>query len=64
METNSFDRDFDSMYEKFEEKYNKYPVQMPRSEAFRNAYHDGLITLDQLNAARLYFGYLWHYVGD
>ncbi len=55
---------FDAMYEEFERKYNKYPVQMSRCEAFMRAFYDDTITFDTFKAAREYFGPLWHYVGD
>lgn len=55
---------FDQLYAEFERKYNPYPVQMSRAEAFSRALHDGLITNEQFNVARHYFGNLWHYVGD
>ena len=54
----------DEMYLEFEEKYNPYPVQMSRAAAFENARKDGLITDQQYNMARWYFGKLWFYVGD
>ena len=57
-------RDFGKMYREFEKKYNPYPVQMSREEAFRHAKIDGLITDEEYNQARIYFGNLWHYVGD
>lgn len=56
--------DFNKMYDEFERKYNPYPVQMSRSEAFRHALKDGLITNETYNEARNYFKNLWNYVGD
>lgn len=58
------EKDFGKMYWAFEKKYNPYPVQMSREEAFRNAKKDGLITDEEYNRARVYFGNLWNYVGD
>lgn len=55
---------FNEMYREFEEKYNPYPVQMSRSEAFRHACDDGLITEEVYRMAAKYYGELWHYVGD
>lgn len=57
-------RDYGKMYWEFEKKYNPYPVQMSREEAFRHAKEDGLITEYEYCEARAYFGNLWHYVGD
>ena len=56
--------EFNTKYWEFEKKYNPYPVQMSREEAFRNALKDGLITEEDYNQARVYFGNLWNYVGD
>ena len=56
--------DYGKMYQEFEKKYNKYPVQMSRSEAFRHALDDGLITKEIYDGARKYYGELWYYVGD
>lgn len=56
--------DFTKMYNEFENKYNKYPVQMSRAEAFGNAFHDGLIDEKTYNDAREYYKNLWNYVGD
>ena len=57
-------KDFDKMYHEFEDKYNPYPVQMSRAEAFRNALDDGLIDEETYKAAHQYFKTLWFYVGD
>jgi len=56
--------DFDKMYTEFEAKYNPYPVQMSRADAFGKALNDGLIDKDTYLAARKYYGNLWFYVGD
>lgn len=56
--------DFNEMYWKFEDKYNPYPVQMSREEAFRKALEDDLISEDTYRMAKEYFGKLWNYVGD
>lgn len=55
---------FNEMYWEFEKKYNPYPVQMSRAEAFGRALKDGLITEEEYNKARAYFKKLWLYVGD
>lgn len=55
---------FGMMYSIFEKKYNPYPVQMARSEAFGNALNDGLISEELYHEARKYYGSLWNYVGD
>jgi len=55
---------FTELYNKFEEKYNPYPVQMSRAEAFGNALADGLIDEDTYHAAYKYYKKLWFYVGD
>ena len=55
---------FNEMYYEFEEKYNHYPVQMSRAEAFGHALNDKLIDEKTYYAARNYFGNLWFYVGD
>ena len=57
-------KDFNEMYQKFERKYNPYPVQMSRAEAFGHALDDGLIDEETYMKARKYFGNLWFYVGD
>lgn len=57
-------KDFNKMYLEFERKYNPYPVQMGRYEAFGNALKDGLIDKETYDQARDYYGDLWHYVGD
>lgn len=56
--------DFNEMYYKFEIKYNPYPVQMSRAEAFQHALDDGLISEDTYRMAHEYFGKLWFYTGD
>lgn len=56
--------DFDKMYREFERKYNIYPVQMSKKEAFRHALKDRLIDEATYQAARKYYGSLWFYVGD
>ena len=55
---------FNEMYWKFEAKYNPYPVQMSRAEAFGRALEDGLIDQETYSAAHKHFGNLWFYVGD
>lgn len=57
-------KNFSEMYYAFEKKYNPYPVQMARSEAFGNALRDGYITEELYHKARIYYGNLWNYVGD
>lgn len=57
-------KDYNKLYLEFEKKYNPYPVQMSRAEAFTRAKIDGLITEEEREEARKYFGELWHYVGD
>ena len=57
-------KDFTQMYNLFEQRYNKYPVQMSRGEAFGKARDEGLITKDILNEAHERYGKLWNYVGD
>lgn len=56
--------DFDKMYLDFENRFNPYPVQMSRAEAFRCALNNRLITKSEYQQAREYFGELWFYVGD
>lgn len=56
--------DFNEMYSIFEAKYNPYPVQMSRCEAFTLALRDGLIDEDTWQMAARHYGELWHYVGD
>ena len=51
-------------YNKFERMYNPYPVQMSRAEAFGKAMDDGLITYEEYNEAREFYGNLWYYTGD
>ncbi len=52
------------LYGKFEGIYNPYPVQMSRAEAFGKARNDGLITGEEYNEAREFYGDLWSYTGD
>lgn len=52
------------MYNEFERKYNPYPVQMSRADAFSHALKDGLIDDETYKKAREYYGNLWFYVGD
>ena len=52
------------LYNEFESKYNPYPVQMSRAEAFGKALKDGLITDEEYNEAREFYGSLWNYTGD
>ena len=56
--------EFNKMYNEFERKYNPYPVQMSRADAFGHALEDNLITKEVYDAAREYYGNLWFYVGD
>ena len=58
------EKDFMTLYNEFEDKYNDAPVQMSRAEAFRRAKEDGLISEEDYRKARIYFGNLWFYVGD
>ena len=57
-------KNFNKMYLEFESKYNPYPVQMSRAEAFGHALKDGLIDKKTYDKARDYYGDLWYYVGD
>lgn len=57
-------QDFSRMYELFEQRYNKYPVEMSRAEAFGKAADEGLISKDILKEASERYGKLWCYVGD
>lgn len=45
-------------------KYNPYPVQMSRADAFSKAKDDGLITDEEYKEAREIYGDLWFYTGD
>lgn len=56
--------DFSSLYREFEQRYNKYPVQMSCSEAFGRALSEGLIDQDVYDAAFKFYKRLWNYVGD
>lgn len=56
--------DFSHLYLEFDRKYNPYPIDMARYEAFGKAYSDGLIDKETLQAAEKYYGKLWNYVGD
>lgn len=57
-------KDFGKMYLEFERKYNPYPVQMSRAEAFSKALKDKLITEEDYKKAREHYGNLWFYTGD
>lgn len=52
------------MYRDFEKKYNDVPVQMSRCDAFGHALNDGLITRDQYEHIKSFYGSLWNYTGD
>lgn len=52
------------MYREFEERYNKYPVEMSACTAFGKALADRLITKEVYDLAADYYGKLWNYVGD
>ena len=56
--------DIHRMYQQFERKYNPYPVQMSRCDAFGHALEDGLITREEYEYIRTFYGSLWNYVGD
>jgi len=56
--------EYNEMYAEFERRYNPYPVQMSRADAFRRALNDGLIDEETYLAARRHYGNLWFYVGD
>lgn len=56
--------EFTKMYNEFERKYNPYPIQMSRRDAFMHALNDGLIDKETYEKAREYYGNLWNYVGD
>ena len=55
---------FSQLYNEFERRFNKYPVQMSDAEAFGCALSAGLIDQDTYDAAQKYYGRLWNYVGD
>ena len=55
---------FYKLYDEFDKRYNPYPVQMSRAEAFGKALGEGLICKDVYDAAHEYYGNLWCYVGD
>ena len=56
--------EWNELYNEFEGIYNPYPVQMSRAEAFDKARNDGLITDEEYNEAREFYGNLWNYTGD
>ena len=56
--------DIHRMYRDFEKKYNETPVQMSRCDAFGHALDDGLITREEYEAIRKFYGSLWNYTGD
>ena len=55
---------FTKLYNEFENRFNPYPVQMSRAEAFGKARAEGLIDEITYEAAADYYGKLWFYVGD
>ena len=57
-------RDWRELYNKFEGMYNTYPVEMSKAEAFGKASGDGLITDEEYEEARKFYGTLWNYTGD
>lgn len=52
------------MYRDFEKKYNDVPVQMSRCDAFGYALANGLITREEYEYIRSFYGSLWNYTGD
>lgn len=56
--------EWNELYNKFEGIYNPYPTQMSRAEAFHKAMDDGLITIEEYEEARKFYGNLWNYTGD
>lgn len=56
--------EWNKLYSEFERKYNPYPVQMSRAEAFGKALNDGLITDEEYREACEFYGSLWNYTGD
>ena len=56
--------EWNELYNKLEGMYNPYPVQMSRAEAFRKARKDRLITDEEYDEAREFYGNLWNYTGD
>lgn len=56
--------EWNKLYNEFEGIYNPYPVQMSRAEAFSKARKDGLITDEEYEEAREFYGNLWNYTGD
>jgi hypothetical protein len=56
--------EINAMYRKFEYKYNKIPVEMSRCDAFSSALRDGLISQDEFNYIRTFYGNLWNYTSD
>ena len=57
-------KNFGKMYAEFDRKYNPYPVEMSRADAFSHALNDGLIDEETYKEAHEYYGNLWNYVGD
>lgn len=57
-------KEYGELYSIFESRYNPYPVQMARYEAFRKAVEEELIDESVEKAAQKYYGNLWNYVGD
>lgn len=55
---------FSSLYADFDRRFNPYPIDMARYEAFGKALSAGLIDEDTYYAAEKYYGQLWNYTGD
>ena len=52
------------LYREFERRYNDVPVQMSRCDAFGHALDDGLITREEYEFIKKFYGSLWNYTGD
>ena len=56
--------DLSKLYLELERKYNPYPVQMSRADAFQKGLSNGDIDQETYDIARKVYGNLWFYVGD
>lgn len=57
-------KDIDDLTNKLGTKYPNEANYSSKSTLYRRAFDDGVITKDEIEAARIYYGRLWRYTGD
>lgn len=61
---NGYGKDIDDLTNKLKTKYPDEANYSSKSTLYRRAFDDGVITKDEIEAARIYYGRLWRYAGD